>query len=281
MEKFQHFVSRMQLKRFVDADGKLQVWNKRAGKLLSQAPGSTFGQTHLYTTEDKAGEKDTWFEKELSALEAPANILLTKIEAAAEQELAPQLSEEEKALLDFFFYTAWKRVPDFFNHAESIKAGEAKLDEIFAIMRHRHPDRAAELNALNKPEERKRLLQGGKIRGIATVSEKVVSLIAARGLMVLRLPPTGDGFVIGSFPVVRTARPLTDPEGEVWLPISPRLMIGPGHLPGTANLAEMDPSVVLNINRIIANQSTMFAGPDRAQIESLSEWLKSRTDPSA
>lgn len=277
MEKFQHFVSKMQLKRFGDADGKLQVWNRRAGKLLLQRPDSTFGQTHLYTTEDKTGEKDTWFEKELSALEAPANILLTKIETAAEQQLAPQQSREEKALLDLFFYTAWKRVPDFFNHAESIKAGETKLDEIFVRMRERHPDRAAELDALDTREERKRLLQAGRIRGIATVSEKVVGLIAARGLMVLRLPPTGDGFVIGSFPVVRTAKALTEPEGEAWLPISPRLMIGPGHLPSAINLADMAPSAALNINRIIAYQSTMFAGPSRAQIESLSEWLESRS----
>lgn len=278
MEKFQHFVSRMQLKRFCDADGKLHVWNKRAGKLLNQTPGNTFGQKHLYTTEERVGEKSTWFEKDLSALESAANILLAKIEAAAERQLAPQLTEDEKDVLDHFFYTAWKRVPDFFNHAKSIKAGEAKLDEIFVMLRKQHPERAAELNALDNAEERRRLLQAGKIRGIASVSEKVVGLIATRGLMILQLPLTSEGFVIGSLPVVRTAKALTEPEGEAWLPISPRLMIGPGHLPGTVNLTEMDASAVLSVNRVIANQSTMFAGPNRSQIESLSEWLKSRSN---
>lgn len=193
IEKFQHFVSQMQLKRFADADSKLWVWNKAANKLLHQKPKNTFGQTHLYTTEDAEGQKDTSFEKGLSELESKANTLFTKIENAAAQDVVPTIDAKEKALSDLFFYTAWKRVPDFFNKAASIREADAALDTIFSTLRAKYPDHLSELDALDTPESRKRLAQGGKIQGIAKVSRRVLGLIASRGLVICKLPTRRTG----------------------------------------------------------------------------------------
>nr|AFQ90352.1 hypothetical protein [Paracoccus marcusii] len=263
----------MQLKRFTGLNGKLSVWNKRAGKLLQQAPNNTFGETHLYTIENERGEKDTSFEKALSKVEATAANLIDAIEGAVEQGRAPTFSASEKASLDLFFYTAWKRVPDFFGKAESINAGPEFLDEIFGALLIKHPDREAEIDALNTPQSRKRLLQAGKVQGMAIPSERILNILARRGLTILQLPPGGYGFLIGSLPIARTRHPLTDPEAEAWMPISPRLVIGLGMAEDTVTLGEFDPIRLTGFNRTIAAQSTMFGGPNPAQVKEMAEWL--------
>ncbi|WP_168355769.1 DUF4238 domain-containing protein [Sphingomonas gei] len=279
-EKFQHFVAKMQLKRFIDAKKWLHVWNRHVGKVMPQRHNKTFGETHLYSTENEAGEKDTWFEKRLNALETAAEPLLKKIEDAARLGMAPTFNEAEKAMLDRFFYTQWKRVPDFLGQAASLKGSEA-LDEIFAELRARHPDQLDRLAELDTPESRKRLMQGGKVQGLAVDSARILSLFARRGLVILQLPDEGDGFIIGSMPVVRTGQSLEDEDGEAWLPITPRLAIGPGMAEGTITLAKFDPAALEEFNRIVANQSTMFGGPDPAQIEKLGKWVLARKQAKA
>lgn len=51
----------------------------------------------------------------------------------------------------------WKRVPDIHAQVETLQDAEAWLDEIFAAKRAEQPERAAEIDALDAPEERKRL----------------------------------------------------------------------------------------------------------------------------
>lgn len=274
LEKFQHFVPKMQLKRFTDVSGKLAVWNKRAEKLLHQAPSKAFGETHLYTTEDECGEKDTSFEKELSKIEAEANKLIDAIERAADQGRAPTFSASDKESLDLFFYTAWKRVPDFFGKAASIKEGSKLYDELLGKLRAQHPDRTEEIDALDTPENRKRLLQAGRVKALETPSQKVLGIFAFRGLTILQLPSGGDGFLIGSLPVARTQHDLDHPQAEAWMPISPRLVIGLGEQEDTITLGEFDPARLTGFNRTIATQSTQFGGPDPAQVLQMAEWLK-------
>jgi hypothetical protein len=256
------------------------VWNKHVGRVLPQRHNKTFGETHLYSTENEAGEKDTWFEKRLNLLETAAEPLLQRIEDAAAIGMAPTFSDAEKAILDRFFYTQWKRVPDFLGQAASLKGNET-LDQIFADLRARHPDQLDRLAELDTPESRKRLMQEGKVRGLAIDSSRILSLFDRRGLVILQLPPEGDGFIIGSMPVVRTHQSLEDSEGEVWLPITPRLAIGPGMAEGTITLADFDPTALEQFNRVIANRSTMFGGPDPVQIEKLGKWALARKQASA
>lgn len=280
VEKFQHFVAKMQLKRFIDGKKWLHVWNKHVGKVMPQRHNKTFGETHLYSTENEAGEKDTWFEKKLNLLESDAEPLLQRIEDAEAQGLAPTFSESEKAVLDRFFYTQWKRVPDFLGQAASLQ-GDETLDQIFARLRSQHPGQLERLAELDTPESRKRLMQEGKVRGLAIDSTRILSLFARRGLVILRLPEEGDGFIIGSMPVVRTRQSLEEDEGEVWLPITPRLAIGPGMAEGSITLADFDPVALEEFNRVIANRSTMFGGPNPAQIEALGNWVLARKQKKA
>lgn len=273
LEKFQHFVSRMQLARFADARGRVHVWNPHAGRVLPQSPARTFGQTHLYSTEDDTGAKDTWFEKRLAKLEGEAEPLLRRIEQEAARDRAPVLDSGEKATLDRFFYTQWKRVPDFFGTSEWMSAGEGVMDASLDALRTRLPNRIADIDAQDTPENRRRLLRTGRMLGLAQDSERVLGLFDRRGLVVMRLPEGGPGFVIGSLPIVRTAASLEQEGGEAWLPIGPRLLIGPGMARGTMTLAKFDPAELTPFNRVVANQSTTFGGPDPAQVEELAAWV--------
>jgi hypothetical protein len=272
--KFQHFVARMQVARFADADGWVHVWNPHAGRVLPQRPENVFGQNHLYSTTGEDGRRDAWLERRLGRLETDTAPLLRRIESAAGRDLAPRFDATEKRLLDRFFYTQWKRVPDFFEPTLSIEKGEELMDAVLAGLRAQLPQLRAKIDATDTPEVRSRLVREGRMRGLAADSPRMLGLFERRGLVVLRLADGTPGFILGSMPVVRTSASLEQDDGEVWLPITPRLLIGPGFEHGTVALCDYDPAELERFNRIVANQSTSFGGPDPSQVAELAEWRR-------
>lgn len=172
----------MHLNRFVDKNGDLHIWNKRAGKILKQKPANAFGETHLNTVETSTGNKDTWFEKELSQLEGDVNPILKAIEAEALLGRAYDLPQNDRDIIDKFFVMSWKRVPDFHRKAPTISEETEALDQIFDEVRRRHPDQIAKVNSLDTPESRARLLQAGKIQGLAAKGGKIPEILAQGGL---------------------------------------------------------------------------------------------------
>lgn len=95
-----------------------------------------------------------------------------------------------------------------------IAQGNGALDQICADLRARTPDQIDRLAELTR-ESRKRLMRQGKVRALAIDRLCVLSLFDRHGLMILQLPPEGDGFNIGNMPVVRIPQSLKEDRDEV------------------------------------------------------------------
>jgi hypothetical protein len=275
--KLHHFVSQMHTDRFTDGRGRLHVFNKSSGKTYPGTPKSVFGETHLYTVEDAKGSKDTSFEIKLSALESRTNVIIEKIVAAARSGAVPGLAVEEKADWNLFFYMQWKRVPDVHRKVATLREGEDQLDKIFSMIRARFPERAAEIDDLNTPDERKRLLQGGIVKAIDSLGKDVLTLLDSRGLAIIRIIAPGESFVIGSLPIVRMGGDLRSRSAGAWLPIASDVAVGMGGLKGQEHLMFVDdPQTILAFNRVIADQSSSFAAASKSLIESLAAYVATR-----
>jgi hypothetical protein len=273
--KYQHFVSQMHTTRFTDEVGRLHVFNKVSKKFLHVPPRAVFAKTHLYTIEDAVGHKDTTLETKFSALEDRASAILDKIERAVRRGLHPELSAREKADFDLFFYKQWKRVPDFHREVATAAEEEEQLDRILANLRVLYPKRIAEIDSLDTPQQRKRLLHGGKALAIDAVGTKVLPFLDSRGLRLTRITAPGECFAIGSRPIVAITPNLCNeiPIGA-WLPISSDIAVC---IDGPKEHEELvlvnDPSSILAFNRVAAAQSLSFAARSKPLIEALAAFV--------
>ena len=273
--KRHHFVSQMQLARFTDETGRLYSFNKRAGRILYGSPKNAFVERHLYSIENEDGSKDTRLEVAFSGLEGRANQIIDKIISAVRAGFAPRLTPSEKADWDLFFFMQWRRVPDMHQKVISRAEADANLDEVFDSLRDEVPDRIDEINELDTPATRRRLMQSSKVGAIASVSPEVMGNLARRGLAVMKVYAPGEKFVIGSLPIVRFGGTLDAESTEAWLPITPDIIAGIGAFGSGVRLSPIfDPQVVRKVNRATASQSTIFAGPSRAEVEELRDSLK-------
>ncbi|MCP3061072.1 DUF4238 domain-containing protein [Myxococcus sp. K38C18041901] len=268
--KRHHFVAQMHADRFTDGKGKLWAFNKQRGVLFHAPPKAVFVETHLYTIEASDGVKDTSLESDFSKLESGANSIIEELVAGARSGHEPQLTAQQRTIWDAYFYLQWKRVPDVHAKLGSLTQADALLDEIFAQIRARRPDATAEIDKLNTPEGRKRLIQGGKVQAIRRTPGDVLGILAARGLALLHITAPGESFAIGSLPIVRKPGNLREADSEAWLPVSSDVAVGPGFEPNTIKIIELtNQEDIWRMNKATAGQSTTYAAGSKVLMEKL------------
>ena len=278
--KYHHFVPQMLLRRFTDGFGKFWVYIRVANKIVPGTPESQFGQTHFHTIESASGEKDVSAETRLSVLEGQANLIIEKIVVAARAGKTPGLTADEKETWDAYFHSQWKRVPDVHAKVATLRDREAAMDAVLATVRAKHPDRLDEIAALDTPEERARLLQGGKVKAIEQPGGKVVEILASRGLVIARITSPGESFAIGSLPMIRLNGDLRDPQSEVWIPVASDIAVGPGLAKGKETLIDLsDPKLIWDFNAVTAAQSSIFAAASKQVVEALKAYVEKLTPP--
>ena len=273
--KNHHFVAQMHAERFTGENGKLWAFNKTSGNLFEAPPKGVFAETHLYTIEAADGTKDTSLESDLSSLEGSANLIIEKLVAAARSGKPPQLTEEDRAIWDVYFYLQWKRVPEVHNKVAALAEADAWLDDFFAKVRARGPAASAQVDALDTPKERKRLIQAGKVHAIRKAPTGVLEVLASRGLAVLHVATPGESLAIGSLPIVRKQGDFRQADSEAWLPVASDVAIGPAFAPGTVTIIPLaDPAEIWRMNKVTADQSTTFAAASKTLVEKLVSTLK-------
>ena len=272
--KNHHFIAQMHAGRFTDEKGKLWAFNKNRGSVFHAYPKAVFAETHLYTIEGADGAKDISLESEFSRLEGEVNLIIDKLVAAARTGQLPALTPDERRTWDIYFYLQWKRVPDVHAKVGSLEDADAHLDKIFSAMRARSPEAAAEVDRFDTPDERKRLIQGGRVHAIRQVPGDVLDVLDSRGLALLRITAPGEYFAIGSLPIIRKPGDLRDDNSEAWLPIASDVAVGPAFAPGSETIIDLaDREKIWRMNKITADQSSTFAAASKDLIEKLAAAL--------
>lgn len=269
ISKFHHYVARTHLARFAP-DGRLWVYDKRAGQVFSRSIDDAFGETHLNTLIMPDGTRDQSLEEALAKLESRIKPVIDEMLAAARAGLSPDVDGEKRSSWDEYFIAQHARTPDVFNAVPTLQLGDALIREFARRAKEKYPHRADEADALVADGERKRLLKAARIQAQTAPSRRLLSLLSARSLAGLK--PGGDGrqFLIGSNPFVRWGDDLRLPDTRLWLPVAPDLALGPGSPGAGATLCSLDdPAEVDRFNLAIARRSTVIASADRAMVEGL------------
>jgi len=270
LPKRQHFVAQMHLKNFLEGGVKLWVHNKVSRNTFSAAVDNIFFEKHLYTEVHFDGNKDTRLESEFADLECAARPIMEKIISSVRNKSKVLLLKEERLIWDRYFYMQWRRVPDAHARVALLENPNNFLDEFFSNARARGGEAAAQADALDTPEQRKRLVQGGKVRALKKKPGTILCILAARGLNLLHITAPGERFIIGSFPIVRQGGHLKSASSSAWLPIAWDIAVGPAGKAGAVAVTPVsDPIEIFRINKKIANGSTMFASSSKDLIDKL------------
>jgi hypothetical protein len=261
--KRHHYVPRRLLRNFADAEGWLHWTAVRGAEDVRRArPDTLFHAKHLYSTIDANGVKDPAVEDILQKLENRARPIMSRIIEAARADRLPALTEIECRIWYNYFATQWRRTPETRDAVASTESVAAMLDDIIAKAKRRFPHRHAEIDALYTPELHARTVRNAWATTLPQEGGEVERVLAARGLLILRITAPNKAFVIGSRPVVKLTpqgrTDLRDHVCEMWLPIASDVAVGAGR--GAMELLYLDRAKpIRQLNLAIAQQSGVIA----------------------
>lgn len=137
----------------------------------------------------------------------------------------PDLSTNDRALIDIFVYYQWKRVPDSIDKVVSRAAldniGADAIEEFERDVRQLTP---AERAQLDDPVSWKRMIGNARTDVIGRGSPEVLEAFAKLTLNVVHITNSKKAFVMGSHPVAKLHAPgkshINDLETQIWLPIA-------------------------------------------------------------
>jgi hypothetical protein len=274
--KNNHYVPQWLLKRFMSDKGELFYFDKNRPEkpIQHRDPSKVFCEANLYVDIDKTGKRDVSLESEVySELDNNAKLVTEKIVAAARKSLLPQLSDDEKLILDQFMFQQWQRTPDAqveFNKAYN-------FEDEYRTSLEKYEKQVRPLNAFEKlimdgALTKNRLHNSARILNLKRDDQVPVWLLGSRGLGIAKVSDSRTSYIVGSFPVVRLSydgKTLADPTTEVWLPIAHDVIITPSGKKHEEKLVELDRAKVRKMNELICKQSSKIASRSREVLCSL------------
>ncbi len=276
--KRHHSVPEMLQRRFTDERGMLWFFdNDRPDRgVRDTSPNSLFVRGGQYTLKNSDGTRDWSLETRYSKLEGFMNLLIEKIVPQVLSGKYPNLSPNERDLLNLYVYEQWRRVPELYQRMISDDEFAAMLQE--AIDQYEQKFRALtpeEKEKFASPAYLKAERQRARVLSLSRTSGTALDVLSAKGLFFARTA-RNRSFLLGSFPVMKLTpigrSELSDPEVEVWFAIDPNVAIILASNNTLNRVLSMSAEGVRHINRTIAKQSKMFAGRDKALVTSIAKY---------
>ena len=272
--KRHHFVPRMLQKRFVDSEGYLYACNREqvAQDVYRARPENLFVRTHFYSEINQDGRREPRTEKRLSTLEHAANSVIELIVTAARAGVPPALSERQLDIWYHFLTLQWRRVPDLSETPEHRAMGEEIFADVIAEARVRFPKYIEQIDRLNEPPARNRLIHNSRLESLG-ISSIVLEALRFRGLAILRVDSPKKQFILASRPVIKLTHPgktdLRHPECESWLAVAPDIALGLGLGANQISLHGISAENVRYLNLCAAQQSQTIASSSANLIRSI------------
>lgn len=266
----------MILNGFTDPKGLLYWCNHRERPVTVRParPKELFHQNHLYSTVSESGIKDPAMERLLSMIESDAVGVVQSILSQARAGKPPELPIAAKRLWYLFFLLQWRRAPESQRAATTDAEAGVMIDELIEELRATFPQRRDEIDALETPEAKARIVRNVRVQSLVGFSTEMIHVLERRGIAVLQILKPNKSFVIGSRPVVKLTSPgrtdLNDPAVEMWLPIASDIAVGVGRGDGQVSLhSTTEERLVRQLNLSIAKQSNVIAAASATLVQSL------------
>lgn len=284
----QHYVPEMLQKRFVDEDGMLWAFDKRAPHrgIWRSKPKGVFKERHLYTVAGPDGSPSPLIERALGQLESAADPIITRVVEQARAGKSVNLHEDERRLLILFLYFQNKRCPEFFR---SIPIGQSMdvvvEDAIRAFEAKNGPMPEAERTAHLSPTGLQAMEQDMRMEALLTISPRVVGALDARGITIAVIPRADRRFVLSSLPIARFIsrrgrEDLHDPESEMWLPLAPDVALSSyGRRGDDRTVHIQDDRPIRQVNTSLARFSQVVASSSLDLVRSLTRRWASSASP--
>jgi hypothetical protein len=263
----------MHQRNFTDADGTLFCFDKEKPEkgVFRKSPLKLFVARHLYSQVDPSGKRDATLEIRLGQFEGQIRPVLDRFIHAARHETYRAVTKAEIDLWLDYFYLQGKRTPDAMKDNLRNFDPNAHLDQVLAKARLLFPSRYAEIDEIDQPAERERLIKNATVNAVGRGSRTVSGILKWRGIAIAHVNVPGRSLVLGSHPVVRMqSSDIRDLNTEMWLPIAPDVAVGLGHGNGKILALEInDTTAIRRMNVAIAGQSRLIAGQSQELIRSL------------
>lgn len=276
--KHHHFVPVFLIRRFVDANDLVWLYDKEAlhKGFVARNPKKVLYEDHLYTTTDNRGVRDVRMEGVYSRMEHDAALIISKIIREIRADRLPNLESAEKIVWDIFLYEQFRRVPDF---RTTLDSDEEVMDAAIADAIDQYERRTGtevsddERRSLAEPSSKARLQQNAHIGALRRPSIAVLTVLSSRGLAFARTRGPQKSFVLGSRPVLKLTPPgvteLGDHRVELWLPVAPDIAVGVGHDRGTEILVQIPDAALRQHNLATIRQSSKVIASSPRLLHSL------------
>lgn len=277
--KRQHSVPAMLQRRFLDERGKLWFFDKGRPEngVIDTDVGNLFVRNRQYTLINADGTRDWSLETRYSGLEGEMNILIDKLVDPVTSGNYPTISPTERQILNQYLYEQWRRVPEVYDRLLS--------DEQFAALHRKtvdefekrfRPVTVEERNKFSSQDYLRTERRRARVASLSKPSSQVLDVISRKGLFFARTAPRRS-FIIGSVPVQKLTPPgqsdLGTPEVELWLAIHPNVAVVFAGEATQSGLVSLPTEAVRRMNLVIAEQSSVFAGRDKALVTSIASRL--------
>lgn len=271
--KLHHYVPEMHQRAFTNAEGQVFFFDRESPTkgVQKRNPRSVFRTKHLYSLTSPSGAKDASFEVALGRFEDKVAPLIKKMIEATRKGNTHAICNSDIELWLIYFYLQAKRTPCSQKQNLRNIDPEALLDDVLAEARFLFPDEEAEIEMLNHPMERARLIENARVNATSRASRTVLDTLKSRSISVARIVRSGSSFVLGSHPVVRMqSNDIRDLTTEMWLPIAPDVAVGLGRGEVGIPIFELsNGAAVRRMNVAITAQSRIIAGQSFELVQSL------------
>lgn len=264
-----HIIPKMILRRFVNGDGKLFVFDKRRPKsgVYPISPAKAFTEKDLNSVKQADGTLDAQLEIGFSKLESEVSPIIDRIVDRALSGKKPALNSVQLNHWNNFVSYQQKRSPDVF---ERLGITQTYPDDLSGFIdefeRDFRPLTHQERKNVFSPE----MLQNVVVTARGTNEGLVLEALARRGLAIAILDSPKRSFIIGDYPLARLGRnSLNHPQCELWFPISSKVAISPWGEANSETVIVLNREQVRRLNNVIWGQSNIIAGRSNRLVRSL------------
>ena len=275
-----HYIPRMLLKHFCDADGMLWYGIRRDRRVIRISSRDAFVQTNLYTSYEDVQElseglqylPDDRYEQEFSRLEGRAARALKKIIEGASHILDggdvadfPVMSPIEMTAWKEFYVSMLNRTPDAIARVVARSGNQHPAEEALDdVLSKADPSDVLRFTKPEWDQLKDRIAHSVSAAFASSIHEHLPNgfELGDVGLMIAAYRNPKNSFIVGSNGVADVSRADAGSMGVQWLPIAPSVAIAMSDDPTMVTLRIDDDSLRRQINRSLAG-SQFIAGHSR------------------